>query len=615
MGVRPPARSPSRVGSGAATKVLAGLLGVALLVGAGRAGAEEPAAPATQADRLARAKDLFRAGVALMDAGDPERALDHFLRSRDAYPSRQNTANAAICLDRLGRYDEALEMYEALLTRFQAELDADDRTRIGPAMAALRARVGGVSISSNVEALVVIDGRPRGRLPLAAPVRLAAGRHTVRVIKDGHATFEATLLVKVGEVVPVDAPLVPLAGAGSLRVEEAGGGAGAAVVVDRVKVGVTPWEGPVGAGRHVVWTERGDAGAPPAAVIAIEGQTTLLRVRAAALGGAVHLDAEPTTAALTLDGVALGPGPWELRLSPGAHVALATEEGYRPAHLAFSVGPPGAPALAVRAAPTIDPGHPRWPRPRAGAFFGEASGGAALSRALRADADLACPARCAARPLAAGYLLTLRAGFRWSSGLGVDLGGGYASFGERVDRSVAATYAGSATGERHVAVYAIHDDVRVRGPFFGAGPSFSRRLRVGRRGPVLGLSARVTVGLLLASAVDPLTGRVTVEGASAGVTASRRDEVTSTPALLLVPELGGHVNLGPVQLGLGLAAAFLPTAGPRFTHAELGVKPLCGPLAEVGTPGCVPNTAVVAGERAFGPALLWVPTGTVTYGF
>jgi hypothetical protein len=46
----------------------------------------------------------------MKDAGDSERALDFFIRSRELYPSPQNTINVALCLTELQRYDEALEL-------------------------------------------------------------------------------------------------------------------------------------------------------------------------------------------------------------------------------------------------------------------------------------------------------------------------------------------------------------------------------------------------------------------------------------------------------------------------------------------------------------------------
>src|SRR5512133_1763754 len=197
------------------------------------------------ASALALAKDLFRKGVVLLQANDVERALAYFLRSRDAQASAKNTGNAAICLSRLGRYDEALEMYEELLVHFSADLDAEDRATLVPAMTALRDEVGAVDLSANVDGLVVIDGRARGKLPFSAPVRVLGGRHTIRIFKDGYVAYEARVDVPLRATIAVDARLSPLSGAGLLRVDDPAN-AGFEVHVDGAVVGLVPWEGTLG---------------------------------------------------------------------------------------------------------------------------------------------------------------------------------------------------------------------------------------------------------------------------------------------------------------------------------------------------------------------------------
>jgi hypothetical protein len=259
----------------------------ALLLTPARAAAQEP-----DPDKLAAAKNLFRSGVALLNTGDYERALDYFLRSRAQVPSLQNTTDIAICLDALGRYDEALDMYEELLVRFSHELAADDKAKLGLVMAALRARVGSISVSANVEGRLVIDGRARGDLPQSAPLRVLGGRHVVRIFRDGYTAFEIRVDVPVGSTVRVEGRLAPLAEAGLLRVEDPASD-GFDVFIDGTRVGRVPWEGGLPPGRHVVRTQRGDRGSAPHAAEVQQGQMVLLRMSASDLGPPILTPSSP----------------------------------------------------------------------------------------------------------------------------------------------------------------------------------------------------------------------------------------------------------------------------------------------------------------------------------
>jgi hypothetical protein len=575
----------------------------------------QPPAPATaSAGALAAAKDLFKKGVTLLEAGDLERALDYFLESRKAYPSSKNTGNAALCLDRLGRYDEALEMYEELLLKFGGDLDADDRANIGPAMAALRAKVGGLSLSSNVDGQVVIDGRARGRLPLTSPIRLLRGRHLVRVIKDGYAPFERSVVVDVGRTISLDVELAPLAGMGLLRVEDAKN-AGSDVFVDRARVGSSPWEGTVASGRHIVWTQRGESSAQPTAAIVIEGQVALVRVSSVTAGGVVRLEADPPSAVVSLDGLALGSGVWQLRLPKGAHTASAAEEGYVTQTVSFDLGPASAPEQVVRVRLAVDPNHPRWPRPRIGSFFLDALGGATLAGSLRGGADLACPSSCQSRSVPAGGVVAIRAGFRFDLGAAVEVTGGYMSVAETVARDFTRTYSSVLSPQAFQARYALRDDVLVRAPFVGAGGSYLLRIGPKRSRVSFGLVDRLTVGALFVSARDPLAGTVTVGPKSAPLVVPTRSDSVSTAAPFVMPEIGAQIAVGPLRVGLAIAAMFLPVAGPVYDHAQIGVAPNCPPLSEGGAPGCVPNSNALANDRAYGPVVLWLPTASLGYAF
>lgn len=177
------------------------------------AGATDPPAvpPEGAAEaKIARAKDLFDKGYALLKAGDCERALGLFKRSLGEAPSSSSTMNAAYCLNDLKRADEALELYEDLLITYAAELSDGDKAMIEAAVAALRKKVGSIEISASADGgQVIIDGRARGKLPLDAPIRVTEGEHVVRIQKDGEELFERKVHVSAGAAITVDARLPP----------------------------------------------------------------------------------------------------------------------------------------------------------------------------------------------------------------------------------------------------------------------------------------------------------------------------------------------------------------------------------------------------------------------
>src|SRR5262245_34778304 len=68
------------------------------------ASAPDGTTPAPRDEALAH----FEKGKALYKADSPAAALAEFLESRRLYPTRNATNNAALCLVRLQRFDEAL---------------------------------------------------------------------------------------------------------------------------------------------------------------------------------------------------------------------------------------------------------------------------------------------------------------------------------------------------------------------------------------------------------------------------------------------------------------------------------------------------------------------------
>lgn len=544
-----------------------------------------PALPApSPSDVLAEAKELFRRGVELFEAGDLETALDFFRRSRARFASMQNTLDMAICLEALGRDDEALEAYDEAIAAFGKELSEAERANIARKVKALRDKVGSIDVSSNVNGAVVIDGRERARLPIASPIRVTAGSHVVRVIKDGYVTFESIVDVDAGQRVALDAKLAPLTTVGGLRVEDSV--LGAEVVVDGVVVGVTPWEGTLAPGTHVVWTRKGAVGTAPTRAVVLQGQTALLRLKSTTLGTVASVVTRPSTATIALGGVAVGHGRWEAALPAGHYEIEVTEEGYLARRASFDVAP-GAGPFRADLPLTVDSEHPRWGRV-AGRFLLSAFAGGGISPSLGTGPEASCPSSCTRHGYPGGVLVGARGGYELPSRIAIEGSGGYLYYGTSLARTVRS---GPAT-------LALDDEARVSGFWLAAGLSY--------RAPIVAgwdLRPRVSFGFLVAHSSDPVTGTATLAGTPAPqsfVVAGGNDVSHSTPFFALT-EVGIERAWGAWRFGASLGAFFVPVAGPASAHGTTAIG------------GAGVTTNALAGERTYGSFVVVMPQFSVGY--
>lgn len=280
--------------------------------------------------RRAEARAHFERGVAHVDRSEWDAALVEFLESRKALATAKNTYNAAVCLRKVNRFDEALEMYEALL-RDYPDISAEERKVAERERTQLETSVGGLELRGGVErGTVVVDGRERGTLPLAKPIRVGAGSHQIRVSADGYLPFEARVDVSGMQTVAIDVKLTALTAGGRLNVSEQTG-KNLDVVVDNATVGKTPWEGVLAPGEHTVLLRgEGNVGTPPVRPNVTLGQVVTLNLLGEELAAAVKIEPTPAQATVSVDGIELGRGNWEGRLRPGTHKVSAMADGYLP---------------------------------------------------------------------------------------------------------------------------------------------------------------------------------------------------------------------------------------------------------------------------------------------
>jgi hypothetical protein len=351
-------------GWGCTRTIAAGLvafwsLEVSLEAGALAQPAPPPSAPPIQDDKDVEAKrnearSYFEKGLALFEKEAWDAALAEFVRSRRIYPTRAATENAAFCLRQLHRLDEALEMFEDML-KF-SNLPEAKRKTAETAIAELQGQIGTLRIEgAEAGASIVVDGRYRGTVPLAGPLRVGVGAHEIRAFKEGSDPFGTTIEVKGKEEAVVQ--LRSLSTGGRLKLTEQHQRV-LEVVVDGSLVGKTPWEGSLSVGEHLV-TLRGsldldaipdcapgdetagegkraaprgnvELGTQPVSVPIRLREVTKLTLTAEALDTSLRVEPTPGGASVSIDSVVVGRGAWEGRLRVGQHKVEVTADGFLP---------------------------------------------------------------------------------------------------------------------------------------------------------------------------------------------------------------------------------------------------------------------------------------------
>ena len=491
---------------------------------------------------------------------------------------------------------------QSLLTEFGAELGDDARQSLGPRMQELRRKLGSVDVAANVDGVIVIDGRLRGKLPALAPIRVTPGRHTVRVFKDGYEPSESAVTVKVGETVPVDAKLRPLARAGRLRVE-AIGEPGADVFVDGAPVGKAPWEGTVSAGSHLVWLQRGDAGSAPFDVGVVEGRAITERRELMPLGADLRIETTPAGAKIRVDGVVVGQGLWNGRLPVGEHRIDSEEDGYLRSERNLSVTSARSEPVLLRL--QADPEHPRWREAQRGRVFLEAHVGRPIAPAFGSDAESSCAAGYCTLPY--GILAGARGGYAFPFGLSIEIGGGYLNLHRRVERSRVASF--GPPEESTSITYRLTDSLVLAGPFGTVGLGY--RLKLDR---VFSIGARAHVGVVSMTTQDRVEGTAVANGASAPVIVERAGEPSQSINVFLLPEAHLRMDLGSFHLAVGLSAAVLLLDGPANEHGETYVDRAGADCGQYPAPiRCAPGERFLEGERSYGSFFVLTPGITMGY--
>ena len=203
------------------------------------------------------AHEHFNLGLALMENENWEAARLEFARSLELSPTRSALFNFGMCQKALHRYLQALETFEGWLAAYAETAPAEERATIDDEGAELRAFVGElVVLVEPAGARLSVDGQPVGTDPLAGPVPVEVGTHSLEVTADGHRAATRTFSVTSRQRVEVTV---------ALERETAwtptdGPGPGETLVTaaepaprDAVRGGVPPGDEPAAGGLSSVW--------------------------------------------------------------------------------------------------------------------------------------------------------------------------------------------------------------------------------------------------------------------------------------------------------------------------------------------------------------------------
>lgn len=503
---------------------------------------DEDAKVAPDPQKRTEAEAAFKRGLDLLGQDAWQAALAEFLRSRELYPTRTATNNAAFCLRKLNRFDEALDMYEALLREYP-DVSPDKKEAAQKEVAELRGLVGTIDIvGAEPGSSIVVDGRSRPDYPLIDPLRVSAGTHSVRLFREGFRPFETRIDVAGGQTVRVTAKMAALVASGRLRVAEATGKS-MDVVIGGAVVGVTPWEGSVAIGDQIVWLSGdGDLGTQPARVPVKQGDVSSVTLAAEPLEAAILVQASPPGATIRIDAVEVGRGVFEGRFRRGEHLVEALQDGFYPQKKRVVLERGDAEKLTF--ALQRDEDAEAWRKPSH--IMVDVTGGVAIAPSFGGDVSAACGAGCSSS-VGLGLLVMVNGAYEFGSGLSFGLSGGFLQAEQTVEKhteklipvGIEAGLDGTAT-----------DALRLRGGLVGihAGYGFLDGIPI---------RLRLGAGALIGSVRSERTGSFSTR-AGAAYAAPALESEANTAYVYVAPEASIGQPIGDLfEIDLGVQALAL----------------------------------------------------------
>jgi hypothetical protein len=202
--------------------------------------------------QLAEADGRYQRGVKLFRAGDYKGALAELEAAYEITNAYEVLFNIAVTQKKLFRWGDAVRTFERYLRVGGEKIDAKERAAVEKELAEIRKTVAEVRVVvDGAPARIEVDGRVVGETPLASPILLGPGDHTIRASRDGEIADEKKVVVVSGQTAEIVlAPVAPKVAPTTALIAIASRPAGAELSLDGKPLGSAPWSGAVVAGGY-----------------------------------------------------------------------------------------------------------------------------------------------------------------------------------------------------------------------------------------------------------------------------------------------------------------------------------------------------------------------------
>jgi hypothetical protein len=157
------------------------------------------------------ANKLVVEGQDLRKAGRDEEALAKFRKAQELAPAPRTLAQVALAEQALGLFPAAEKHLDEALAATTDAWIAKHRQTLEDARKNVADRLGSLDVRTSVPASLVIDGEAQGATPLAAPLRVAVGPHTLVVTAEGFERGSRSITVERGALARESFTLAPVA--------------------------------------------------------------------------------------------------------------------------------------------------------------------------------------------------------------------------------------------------------------------------------------------------------------------------------------------------------------------------------------------------------------------